>query len=129
MDTFSPVAKMTSIRTLLTLATNNEWFLHQHDVNNAFLHGELHEEFFMKALKGYSIPPGKMLRLKKSLYGLKQANRQWYAKLPSSLLDWGFTLTPSNHSVFIKRHSIDSSAFIVLLIYVEDVIMVAIGLY
>lgn len=78
---------MTSIRTLLTLVACNNWFLHQLDVNNAFLHGELHEEVYMKAPYGYYVPLGKVLKLKKSLYGLKQASRKWYEKLSSSLLD------------------------------------------
>lgn len=106
---------MTSIHTLLALAAYNNWILQQLDVNNAFLHGEFHEEVYMNAPDGYYVPSGKVLKLKKSLHGLKQSSRQWYTKLSSSFLSWGFYLAPSDHSVFIKRHVTNPSAFVVLL--------------
>lgn len=56
MDTFIHIAKITTIRVLLAYVAVNHWFLHQLDVNNAFLYGELDEEIYMKASKGYSIP-------------------------------------------------------------------------
>lgn len=74
-DTYSPVAKMTTIRFLLALVAQNNWFLYQLDVNNAFLHGDLTEENYMQPPEGYKLLKGKVLRLKTSLYGLKQASR------------------------------------------------------
>ena len=81
-ETFAPVAKINSIRILLSLAVNFNWPLHQFDVKNAFLNGELHEEVYM------SLPPGfeenlgrdKVCKLKKSLYGLKQSPRAWFER-------------------------------------------------
>ncbi|CAL8118438.1 unnamed protein product [Prunus armeniaca] len=85
-DTFSPTTKMSIVHCLLALATAQDWSLHQLDVNNAFLHGDLHEEIYM------SPPPGLqrqgenlVYHLNKSLYGLKQASRQWFAKFSTTI--------------------------------------------
>lgn len=70
-ETFSLVAKMTTIRTLLALKISHHCQMHQLNVNNAVLHGDLHAKVYMEALEGYSVPPGMVLKLKKILYGLK----------------------------------------------------------
>nr|GEW06654.1 putative ribonuclease H-like domain-containing protein [Tanacetum cinerariifolium] len=74
-ETFSPVAKIDTIRVLFSIAANQDWPLYQFDVKNAFLHGELKEEGYMEAPRGFSenFKPGEVYRLKKSLYGLKQS--------------------------------------------------------
>ena len=87
-ETFALVAKMNSIRILLSLATNLDWPLHQFDVKNTFLHGDLEEEVYMDILPGFedSKTEGKVCRLKKSLYGLKQSPRAWFEKFTQAML-------------------------------------------
>ena len=78
--TFAPMAKMSAVRTLVSCAANFNWPLHQLDVKNAFLHGDLHEEVYMEIPPDFGTPQmsGKVCKLKKSLYGLKQSPMQWY---------------------------------------------------
>ena len=76
-ETFAPVAKMNSVRTLISCVVNLDWDIYQMDVKNAFLHGDLHEELYMHIPPGFetSQTNGKVLRLCRSLYGLKQSPR------------------------------------------------------
>ncbi|GJU50498.1 putative RNA-directed DNA polymerase [Tanacetum coccineum] len=120
-ETFAPVAKLVTVRTLLTVAVKREWQIHQLDVNNAFLHGDLHEEVYMKVPQGFKKEnDNRVCKLKKSLYGLKQASRNWYQKFTTSLIEIGFKQTGADHSLFtFKRRE----TFIAILIYVDDVII------
>ena len=76
-ETFAPIAKINSIRVLLSLTANYDWPLHQLDVKNAFLNGDLEEEVFIFLPPGFEERMGKdkVCKLKKSLYGLKQSLR------------------------------------------------------
>jgi hypothetical protein len=119
-DTFSPVAKLTTVRMIIALASIHHWFLHQLDVNNAFLHEDLQEVVYMTPPPGITTDPSKVCKLNKSLYGLKQASRQWYAKLTSLLISHGYAQAHSDHSLFTKH---DKHHFTLLLVYVDDVIL------
>ena len=82
METFSPVSKKDSLRIILTLVAHFDLELQQMDVKTTFLNGELEEEVYMKQLEGFPSSDSEQLvcKLKKSIYGLKQASRQWYLK-------------------------------------------------
>ncbi|KAK9070010.1 hypothetical protein SSX86_010408 [Deinandra increscens subsp. villosa] len=108
-ETFSPVVKPATIRTILSLALANGWDIRQLDVKNAFLHGHLAETVFMTQPMGFRDPyyPNHVCRLKKSLYGLKQAPRAWYQRFTDLVASIGFRHSVCDHSLFIYRHGPD----------------------
>nr|GEZ90769.1 putative reverse transcriptase, RNA-dependent DNA polymerase, Gag-polypeptide of LTR copia-type [Tanacetum cinerariifolium] len=121
-DTFAPIAKLVTVRCLLAIAIKKEWIIHQLDVNNSFLHGDLIEEIYMRVPHGYGKIGGtKVCRLRKSIYDLKQASRNWYQKFTSTLLDLRFKRSYADHWLFIYK---EGYVFADALIYVDDVIIV-----
>ncbi|KAL2247951.1 UNVERIFIED_CONTAM: Retrovirus-related Pol polyprotein from transposon RE1 [Sesamum indicum] len=119
-DRFSPVAKAVTIRTFLAVICKQHWFLHQLDINNAFLHGFIEEEIYMKPPEGYDVPAGHVCKLKRSLYGIKQASRQWNLEFTKQLERIGFTQSKADHCLFTIHTDV---GFFCLLIYVDDVLI------
>lgn len=121
-DTFSPVAKPVTIHVSLSLALSHNWTLRQLDINNAFLHGTLHEEVFMVQPPGFIHPdfPKHVCKLRKSLYGLKQAPKAWYTELTSFLLTCGFRKSHADASLFIYNHN---NTLCFFMVYVDDIIL------
>jgi len=118
------VVKYSSIRVPLGIAASLDLEVEQLDVKTTFLHGHFKEEIYMEQLEGYEEPGNEHLvyHLKKSLYGLKQASRQWYKKFESFMTKHSFKKTIVDHCVFIKRY--EDGNFIILLLYVDDILII-----
>ncbi|PKU80138.1 Retrovirus-related Pol polyprotein from transposon TNT 1-94 [Dendrobium catenatum] len=121
-ETFSPVAKISTVRVLLIVALHHHWPLHQLDVSNAFLHGNLTHQVFMKQPPGFkdNINPTYVCCLKKALYGLKQSPREWYSTLSTYLQSLGFDFSSSDPSLLIYNKNGVSMYF---LVYVDDILL------
>ena len=100
-ETFAPVAKINSIRVLISLAVNLDWPLLQLDVKNAFLNGELEEEVYMDLPPGFntSSDEDKVCHLKKSLYGLKQSPRAWFGRFTKAIRKHGYKQAHTDHTL------------------------------
>lgn len=123
-QTFSPIIKPASIRTVLHLATSRRWPMHQLDVKNASLHGDLAKQVYCYQPAGFidATRLDHVCLLVKSLYGLKQALRAWFQRLGTHLRSLGFAPTGSDSSLFVYK---DGDALAYLLVYVDDVILTA----
>jgi hypothetical protein len=123
-DTFAPVVKPGTIRTVLQLVVSRGWLVHQMDVSNAFLHGHLEEQVFYQQPIGFvdSDHPDHVCLLSRSLYGLKQAPRAWYQRITAFLHQLGFRSTRSDASLFVYRQG-DARTY--LLLYVDEIILTA----
>lgn len=117
-ETFAPVAKMTTIRTILSIAVVNGMLIHQMDVKTAFLNGKLEEEVYMK-LPNDESGERKLCRLNKSIYGLKQASRSWNKRFDEVMKELHFGRLHSDACVYVSD---DYALYIVL--YVDDILIV-----
>jgi hypothetical protein len=121
-ETFAPVSRIAAIRTLLSLCTRYKWFVHQIDVVGAYLNGTLNEEVYMQQPKGF-IVCGKenfVWKLNKSLYGLKQAGREWHTILSEFLQSIGFRRNQKEWGVYMRG---SKETLVLIAIYVDDIIL------
>jgi histone deacetylase 1/2 len=121
-DTFSPVVKIATVRAVLSIAISRGWCMRQLDVQNAFLHGILEEEVFMRQPPSFEDKNASNMvcKLDKAIYGLKQAPRAWYSELSTKLIALGFEPSRSDMSLFIYNKG---GITIYMLIYVDDIIV------
>jgi hypothetical protein len=121
-ETFSPVARYTSIRTIIALAAKMKWKLHQMDVKTTFLNGVVEEEVYIEQPQGFEVEDRKnhVCRLKKDLYMLKQDLRDWYRKIDSFLTSLGFTKSKVDPNLYFK---VMNDEPVILLLYVDDLFL------
>ncbi|RVW44081.1 Retrovirus-related Pol polyprotein from transposon TNT 1-94 [Vitis vinifera] len=122
-DTFSPVAKIASVRLLLSMAAMCSWPLYQLDIKNAFLHGDLVEEVYMEQPPGFVAQgeSGLVCKLRRSLYGLKQSPRAWFSRFSSVVQEFGMLRSTADHSVFYHHNSLGQCIYLV--VYVDDIVI------
>jgi len=113
---------MTIVRAIIAMATVKGWSLHEMDVKNVFLHGDLQEEVYMEQPPSYvdQTHPNLVCRLKKTLYGLKQTPRAWSDKIGQYLVISGFQTSNADFSLYVKK---TNHEIVVIVIYVDDLII------
>jgi transposase InsO family protein len=122
-EVFAPTVRMATIRLIIAIAAIEGLHLRSVDISNAFLKGELEEEIYMKQPEGFhEFGPEYVCRLRKSIYGLKQAARQWNKKLHSTLLSIGFKRLESDRSVYIYKKN---GVHIIMPVFVDDITLAA----
>ena len=121
-ETFSPVSSKDSFRTLMALVTHFDLELHQMDVKTAFLNGNIDETIYMVQPENFVSGDSKSMvcKLKKSIYGLKQASRQWYHKFHQVITSHGFEANVVDDCVY---HKFSGSRYIFLILYVDDILL------
>jgi hypothetical protein len=120
-EVFAPVARIETVRVLLALAVQNGWEVHHMDVKSTFLNGDLSETVNVQQPPGFIVGKGdKVLKLRKALYGLRQAPRAWNAKLDKELMALGFVRSKLEHAVY-RRSS--KGSFLIVGVYVDDLII------
>ena len=122
-DTYAPVARISTIRLLIALASIHNLIIHQMDVKTAFLNGELDEEVYMNQPQGFIMPgnENKVCKLIKSLYGLKQAPKQWHQKFDEVVLSSGYLLNQADKCVYSKFD--ESGKGVIICLYVDDMLI------
>lgn len=115
---FSPVIKPAIVLLVLTIADQCSWLIHQLDINNVFLHGSLEEDIYMRQPHGFESSQHStyICKLKKSIYGLKQAHRSWYTQLTTYLTSIGSVKSNSSSIIF---HN--GGVTVYILLYVDDI--------
>jgi len=120
--TFAPVMRFETLRTFLAFAASMKWDIKQFDVKGAYLHGLLQELIFMDQPRGFDDGSGRVCKLIRTLYGLRQAGNVWNRELNTAMKEIGFIQLKSDPCCYIRRQGED---FEILLIWVDDIISIA----
>jgi hypothetical protein len=122
-ETFAPVARLDTVRALISLAAQKGWLLYQLDVKSAFLNGELKEEVYVEQPQGFVIQgeEEKVYKLRKALYGLKQAPKAWYSHIDNYFNDNGFKRSKSEPTLYVKHQG--NVDLLIVALYDDDLIL------
>ena len=120
-ETFAPVARYSSIRTILNLSAQMGWHIHQMDVKTAFLNGVIEEEVYIEQPEGFEIfsIELRVCRLKRALYGLKQAPCAWYTRIDSYFTRIGFAKSEADPNLY---QIVVEGKLLIIVLYVYDLI-------
>ena len=122
-ETYSPVARLTSLRIVFAIAAQLWLRVHQMDVDTAFLNAELTEDIYIKPPEGFPLPPGmNCFKLKRALYGLKQSPREWYNNIDTFLQKVGFKRLKSEACLYVRTDVFEETICIIAL-YVDDLLI------
>ena len=121
-EVFAPVARYTSIRSVLALANQFDLEAHQMDVVSAFLNGELEDDIYMRQPEGFVDPenPSKVCKLKRSLYGLKQSARCWNQLMDEYLKSSNYIQSSADICVYYRKNK---KGIMIFAVYVDDTII------
>ena len=121
-ETFSPVSCKDSFRIIMALVAHYDLELHQKDVKTTFLNGDLYEDVYTTQPKGFVVEGQENFgcHLKKSIYALKQASRQWYLKFDETIRKFGFKENEKDNCIYAK---FKNGKFIFLILYVDDTLL------
>jgi reverse transcriptase-like protein len=100
--TFTLVAKLTSLQTILVITADQDLEVHQMDVKSTYLNGTLQEEIYMEPPPSFDVPEGMIFHLIKAVYGTKQGEHIWYNDIQAMLQMMGYHCTIADHAVFVK---------------------------
>ena len=121
-ETYAPVVDFTAVRVALSIASYRSMIVHHVDVKSAFLYGDLSEDIYMRLPEGYNPNDGQVCKLRHSLYGLRQAPKQWYSKLSGIMTSKGFASLETEECLYVGG---TRSSPILVLVYVDDILIIA----
>ena len=121
-ETFTLVARLDTVRTILAIKAQNDWKVYQMDVKSAFLNSFLDEEVYVKQPLGYEVcwHENKVYKLNKALYGLKQASRAWYKRIDSYMISNQFNRSNNEPMLYVKTNK--EGQILIVCLYVDDLI-------
>lgn len=120
-DIYSPVARLETLKLLLAFCVQHKYLIEQMDVETAFLNGLIKSEVYVKQPNGYDDKSGKVYKLLKSLYGLRESPRAWYECFDKFIVGLGFERSENDYCLYILDNGSDDKIFLIL--FVDDLLI------